>query len=196
MAITLPSFLSGFRMFKGEDFQAVANTLTTAFLNTIKQISAAGISPGATGVDSVLAVFTLPANFFSAQNNAAYIQAQGKFAANAATKQVKIIFNPATAVVGATVGVGGTTIADSGAVVTNGLGWSLQASVFKSGAAGSNTQMAIHEQAQTGGTVSNLLAPSFPTATENAPILIAVTGNATTTATDITFNYLEIDQSN
>ena len=191
MTIVANPFLPGFRLVKGEDLSALTNQL--ASVN--KQIVSAGISPAATGADNVMAVFSVPANSFSAANNALYIQAQGKFASNGNTKEVKIIFNATTAVVGSTV-TGGTAIADSGAVTTNGGGWSLQASVLKYGVAGSNTQLAVHEQAQLGGAVAALLAPSLVTANEGAAILIAVTGNCTTTATDIVLNYVEIDGSN
>jgi hypothetical protein len=163
--------------------------------NINTQVVAAGVIPGATGADNVLAVFSLPANFFdglAGTNRGISITAQGKFAATANNKQVKIIFNPATAVVGSTVGAGGTTVADTGVVATNNLGWSVQANIFKTGAAGSNTQLALHQQAQAGSTVGPLLAPTATAAVENAPILIAITGNATTVASDIVFNFLEI----
>lgn len=160
------------------------------------QIVSAGVNPGATGADNVLAVFTLPANVFDQSGRGVSFLAEGSFGATVNNKQVKIIFNPSAAVVGSTVGSGGTTIADTGTVATNNLGWSVQANVFKYGAAGSNTQIGLHEQAQTGGTVSSLLKPSLITAVENAPILVAVTGNATTAATDIVFNFLGINWMN
>lgn len=155
-----------------------------------------GVSPGATGVDSVLAVYSLPANFFDVAGRGLAISAMGSFGATANNKDVKIIFNPATAVVGSTVGTGGITVADSGVVATNNLGWSLQAQVFKYGAAGSNTQLGLHNQAQTGGTVASLLKPQAIAAAENAAILVAVTGNATTATSDIVFNWLGIEAMN
>ena len=108
---------------------------------------------------------------------------------------MKIIFNATTAVVGSTV-TGGTTVADTGTVTTNGGGWSVQANVFKYGAAGSNTQIGLHQQCQVGAAVSALLAPQLITATESGSILIAITGNATTTASDIVFNFAEINAMN
>jgi hypothetical protein len=164
--------------------------------NINRQISAPGINPGATGADNVLAFFSIPANSFDISGRGIGITAQGSFAATANTKQVKLIFNPATAVVGSTVGAGGTTVADSGAIATNNLGWSLQANVFKYGANGSNTQIGLHQQAQIGNAVANLLKPSLITATESGAILVAVTGNATTTASDIVFNFLEVNAMN
>ena len=160
------------------------------------QISSAGVSPGATAADNVIAVATLPANVFNAANRGILISAAGSFAATANNKRVKIIVNPATAVVGSTVGTGGTTICDTGTVATNGAGWQLQGSVFKYGIAGSNTQIGIHNQAQIGAAVASMLAPSLITATESGAILVAITGNATTATTDIVFNWLEISAMN
>jgi hypothetical protein len=154
--------------------------------NVNVQQSPAGTSPGATGADNVLAVYSLPASFFDVANRELVISALGSFAANAHTKELKIFAGCTAAVVGSTVS-GGTAIADGGAVTTSGGGWSISAKLFKYGAAGSNTQLAV----QTGpGTLS---APQLLTLPENAPILIAVTGNATTTASDIVFNALTVE---
>jgi hypothetical protein len=164
--------------------------------NVNRQISSSGVNPGATAADNVLAVYALPANSFDQALRGITVSAAGSFAANGNNKRVKIIFNPATAVVGSTVGSGGTTICDTGTVTTNGAGWQLQASVFKYGAAGSNTQIGIHNQAQIGAAVASMLSPSLITATESGAINIAVTGNATTAATDIAFNWLEVNAMN
>ena len=166
--------------------------------NVNRQVVAAGVSPGGTGSDYVLAVYSMPANSFDGvanTNRGITVTASGSFAANGNTKRVKIFYNCTTAVVGSAA-TGGTAIADTAAVTTNGGGWQLQASVFKYGTANSNTQMAIHNQAQIGGAVAALLAPQLLTATENAAILIAVTGNATTTATDIVYNWAEVNAMN
>lgn len=164
--------------------------------NLNRQVSAAGVSPAATGADKVIAVYSLPAGSFDQALRGLTITAAGSFASNGNTKDVKIIFNPTAAVVGSTVGSGGTTIADTAAVTTNGGGWELTASVFKYGALGSNTQLGIHNQAQVGGAVAALLAPTAITATESGAILIAVTANCTTTATDVVFNWLEVNAMN
>ena len=164
--------------------------------NINRQISAAGVQPGATGVDSVLAFFSLPANSFDILGRGIGITAQGQFAATGNSKRVKLIVNPATAVVGSTVGGGGTTICDTGVITTSGGGWCLQGNVFKYGAANSNTQIGLHQQAQFGVAVASMLAPSLITAVENGPILIAITGNATTAAADILFNFMQITAAN
>ena len=163
--------------------------------NINRQISSAGVQPGATGVDSVLSVYSIPSNSFDIAGRGICITAQGSFGATANNKRVKIIFNATTAVVGSAV-TGGTAICDTGTVATNGGGWSLQGNVFKYGAAGSNTQIGLHQQAQVGAAVATMLAPALITATENAPILVAVTGNATTAASDIVFNFFEANAMN
>jgi hypothetical protein len=160
------------------------------------QISSAGVSPGATGADNVIAVYSLPANSFDIAGRTITITASGSFAANGNTKRVKVIVNPATAVVGSTVGASGVTVCDTGAVTTSGGGWQLQASVIKYGAVGSNTQLGIHNQAQIGAAVGAMLAPSAITATEGGAILVAITGNSTITASDIVFSFLEVNAMN
>jgi hypothetical protein len=173
---------------------------TTQTLNTDGnlnvQISSAGVSPGATGADNVVAVFSIPAGAFSAAGKMVSIIANGSFAGNGDTKTVKIIFNPATAVVGSTVGTGGTTIASTGAVATNGGGWQLSAAVTKYGAAGSNTQLGVNLQNQSGAAADVLLAPAAITATESGNILVAVTANCATTATDVVLSMLQVRFAN
>jgi hypothetical protein len=195
---------SGFmQRFKGKTFTPTgsltqfgaggANSGESGNINV--QVSSAGISPAAIGADKVLAVYALPASSLDLANRVLQIIAAGSFAANGNTKRVKIIYGATAAVVGQTV-TGGIAIADTGAVVTSGGGWQLAATVAKYGNNGSNTQLAVHNQAQVGGAVSPLVAPQLVTAPENAPILIAVTGNSTTTAADIVFNFLEVSGSN
>lgn len=175
---------------------STATMLEEGNINRQVSASGSGVSPGATGADNVLAVYTIPANAFDVSGRGVTITAQGSFGATGNNKRIKIIFNPASAVVGSTVGASGTTIADTGTVATNGGGWSLQGSVFKYGAAGSNTQLGLHQQAQVGGAVSALLAPANITATESGAILVAVTGNATTATSDIVLNFIEVNAMN
>jgi hypothetical protein len=155
------------------------------------QISSVGVSPGATGADNVVAVYSLPANSFDVAGREIQITANGSFAANGDTKTVKVIFNPSTAVVGSTVGAGGTTLCSTGAIAQSGGGWQVQGSVVKYGAAGSNTQLGVHNQAQVS-TAVQPAAPSLITATENAAILVAITANCATTASDVVFNLLTV----
>ncbi len=164
--------------------------------NISRQISAAGIQPGATGADNVLAVFTLPASSLDQAGRGLTISAIGSFGATANTKTVKLIWNPSTAVVGSTVGAGGTVIATTGAVTTNGGGWQLSGNVFKYGAAGSNTQLVTSNGAIAGAAHLGTTSPALATATESGAILIAVTGNAATAVSDIALNWLEINAMN
>ena len=163
--------------------------------NINRQISAAGVVPGATAADNVLAVYSLPGGSFDILGRGLQITAAGSFAGNTNVKTVKLIVNCTTAVVGSTV-TGGTTICSTGAVATNGGGWQVSGNLFKYGVAGSNTQIGIHSQAQIGAVTAAILVPSLVTATESGAILIAVTGNAATTATDIVFNFLEVNAMN
>jgi len=169
----------------GQNFNVSGNLVGAMYVSTT------GISPGATGADNVIGVIAIPANLFDNAGRGIQITASGSFGANTDTKTVKAIYNPATAVVGSTVGTGGTTVATTGAVTTNGGGWQLQISIYKTGSGGSNTQIGIHQQAQVGSAVSALTAPSALTGTESGVILVAITANAATTASDVVLNFLE-----
>ena len=156
-----------------------------------------GINPGATGADNVVAVYSIPASSFDQSGRGITMMAAGNFAATANTKRCKLILNPATAVVGSTVGAGGITIADTGAVAQNGGAWVLMGSLFKRGAGASNTQVAIPGGVILSGShVGATAACQEVTATESGAILVAVTGNATTVATDIILAFLEVNAMN
>lgn len=183
-------------------FPASTNTLFGGGLGTFleegrlnRQLTVAGVSPGTTANDNVLAVFSLSANSFDVAGRGLTITAAGSFGATANNKTLKIIFNATTAVVGSAV-TGGTTVASSGVVATNGGGWWISASVFKAGAAGSNTQIGISNGVLAGAVSVGTSAPTFPTAAENGAILIAVTGNAATATTDIVLNVSDIKAMN
>lgn len=168
-----------------------ATFLASGLIN--RQISSSGVNPGTTGADNVLAVYTLPANSLDGVSNRGLsITAHGSFGATGNNKRIKIIFNPVSATAGSTVGGGGTTIADTGTVTTSGGGWLLSAEVFKYGAVGSNTQISTSDGNIAGTVHLGVSAPVLATATESGAILIAVTGNATTSTSDIAFNLLRI----
>jgi hypothetical protein len=160
-----------------------AASMVKASGNLWNQSPAGGLASGGTAADYVVAVATIPAIAFDAAGRTVDITANGSFAANANTKTVKLIVAPTTATLGSAV-VGGTTVASTGAVTTNGAGWGLGASVTKTGAKGSNTQNAIHFSAQCGNVVSTLINPSALTLLESATITVAVTVNCATAATD------------
>ena len=56
--------------------------------NILRLVSSPGISPGATGADNVLAVFSLPGNSFDVLGRGLNITAAGKFATTANNKTV------------------------------------------------------------------------------------------------------------
>ena len=164
------------------------------------QVSAAGVSPAAgsagTPADLVMATYTVPASAFSAAGKGITIMAAGSFGATSNVKLVKLWVNPATAVVGATIGASGVLICSTASVTTNGTGWQIEGSLFKYGAAGSNTQIGLHNQAQVGAAVASMLAPNLVTATESGAVLVAITGYASTTVTDVVFNFLQVNATN
>lgn len=147
------------------------------------QTPSGGSTPGGTAADYVVALATIPAGSFDIANRCITITANGNFAANGNTKTVKVIVNPTSAVVGSAIS-GGTTIATTGAVTTNGSAFALGADIIKTGAAGSNTQTAIHQAAQVGSAVAALSQCQSLTLTESAAITVAITINCATTATD------------
>ena len=161
-------------------------------LNKQNFAAASPQNPGATGADNVLAVYSLPANTFDNAGRSVNVKAFGSFASESSARTVKIIFNPATAVVGSTVGTGGSTIASTGAYSTSGAtAFSLEAFVTKDSST-ANKQTSVNVINAVATTTPALIAPIAITATENAAILIAVTGNATTAATDIGLVLFEV----
>ena len=153
-------------------------------------------NPGGTAADYVIGVYSLPANSFDISGRGVNICSSGSVANNTNSKRIKLYYGCTTAVLGSAV-TGGTVIADTGAYTTTGAaGWAIEANVFKYGAAASNTQIALHVSAQIGAVVGSLVVPTAATSTESGTILIAVTGNAATAATDIIYNWFEINAMN
>jgi hypothetical protein len=151
--------------------------------NLWMQAPAGGAAPAGTAADYVVATATIPAAAFDQASRTIEVWAAGSFGANANTKTVKLIVAPTTANIGAAV-VGGTTVATSGAVTTNGQGWSMEAQLTKTGAFGSNTQSAIHFATQVGAASAALTNPQSLTLTEAATVTVAVTINCATLAAD------------
>jgi hypothetical protein len=159
-------------------------------------IVSAGINPGSINNDNVLASWTIPANFFDIAGRGIQVTAMGSVANNTNSKTIKIIAGCTTATVGSAV-TGGTTIAASAAYTTTGAaGWQIIAQIFKYGNPGSNTQIALHQSVIIGTTTTALIVPTALTLTESSSFLIAVTGNAVTTATDIALNFAEVFATN
>lgn len=162
-----------------------------------REIDSSPVNPGGTAGDYVLSAFTIPAGSFDQAFRGLHVTAKGSFGATGNNKRIKIIANPATAVVGSVVGAGGTTVCDTGTVTTNGGGWQIEGEIYKYGAAGSNTQLCTAHGAVAGGThLGSGGAPTLMAATESGAILVAITGNAATLASDIALSQVMIDAKN
>jgi len=174
----------------------VASAATIRNDGTIYGEIVASRNPGGTAGDYVVGVYTLPALSFDIARRGVNIVAQGSVANNTNSKRIKMFWGCTSAVVGSVVS-GGTLINDTGAYTTTGAaGWALETNVLKYGAAGSNTQLAAVVNCQIGAAASSLIVPVALTAPENAPIIIAITANAATAATDIIYNILLINGAN
>lgn len=158
-----------------------------------QQVSAAGVSPGATAADNVVASYSIPASLFDVAGRGLLITAFGSFANNTNAKTaVKIIVNPASATVGSTVGASGSTIATTNTYSTTGAtGWNVSGIVYKYGAAGANTQIGSG-YSMWGANLTQATAPVLITATESGAIFLAITANAATSTADILFNILTV----
>lgn len=151
---------------------------------------AAAVAPAATAGDYVVGVFSLPADAFDQANRCFNAEAWVGFGSNGDTKRWKIFFNPSAAVVGSLI-TGGTLMFDSGAITTSGGSANGSGRVVKRGAPGSNTQTVL-----TGSVSSDAAASVDTTAIETAPILVAVTINCTTTASDCVLEDFEVNVLN
>jgi len=136
---------------------------------------------------------------FDVPGRGLFITAQGNTGATTNDKRVKLWCN---AMISADVVTGGSVIADTGPWVgqttpNNNVGWQLMASVFKYGAAGSNTQYA-QGTAILGGIHGGIGLPVFPTAVEAGAIVITLTGSSYTTgaANDVVATLFQINAIN
>lgn len=145
--------------------------------------------------DYVLAVYSLPASSFNLAGKGIEITASGSLGNDAQVKRVKIIVNATAAIAGSII-TGGTTLGDTGAVTAANVGWVLQSQVYKYGAAGSNTQIGQLIDGSYGTTSLGVGLPSAMTANESGAILVAVTGNATTSVGDISLYNINIEGFN
>jgi hypothetical protein len=119
------------------------------------------------------------------------IKVRGHTAANGNNKTVKVIFNATTATVGSTVS-GGTTLASTGVVTINAKSFVIDAWVSKVGLPNANTQVGGADLILSDATPVSAGVAVYPAAVEASDILIAITGNAATTATDIVIDSYEI----
>lgn len=160
--------------------------------------SGSGLSPATTGGDYVIAAYTLPANtlnriVYSAVSGgpSIRIKVRGHTAANGNNKTIKVIFGCTTATVGSAVS-GGTTLASTGVVTINAKAFMIDAWVTKVGLPDANTQVGGADLILSDATPVSTGVNVYPAATENADILIAITGNAATAASDIVIDDYEI----
>jgi hypothetical protein len=159
----------------------------------LQQNSPSGVSPGATGADNVVGTMILPASAFDIVGRGIEIYAAGSFAANSDTKTVKVIFNPASATLGSTVGASGTTVVSTGAVTISGGGWILHGYIFKYGASQQlcSGYSVVGPASQASGAVQ-ATAPSTAAATDTAGIFLAVTANCVTATSDVVLSHFMV----
>lgn len=150
--------------------------------------------------DNVLAIYTLPANSLSAAGKGLEITAAGNLGNDSQAKRVKIIWNPSAAVVGSAIATNSTSflLGDTGSTTNGGStsGWAIESQVYKYGVAGSNTQIGQEIGVIVGSTHGGMGIAAALTTNESLPILIAVTGNATTSVGDISLYNINVEAFN
>jgi len=167
--------------------------------NIYRDVQSSAQNPGTLAADKIMAIYTLPAGALDASGRGINITAAGSFLSSANAKTCKIIVNPTTPTLGATVS-GGTTIATTGSWTTSTgggtQGWQISANLFKNGSFGSNSQLAVHETAIMGVNVGALTGPQATSFTESSPMTIVITCNVATTATDLGYWFTQIQAYN
>lgn len=150
--------------------------------------------------DNVLAVYSMPAGSFSAAGKGIEVTAAGNLGADSQAKRVKLIWNPTAAVVGSAIATNSTSflLGDTGSTTNSGAaaGWSIQSQVYKYGALGSNTQIGQEIGVVIGSTHGGMGLASALTTNESLAILVAVTGNATTSVGDIGLYNINVEGFN
>ena len=157
-------------------------------------------NPASITNDNVLAVYTIPANALNAAGRGVEVTAAGNLAADTQAKRVKLIWGATTAVVGSAVGTNTTSflLGDTGSTTNGGTasGWAIQSQVYKYGVGGSNTQIGQEIGVIIGNTHGGMGVAAALTNNESLPIIIAVTGNATTSVGDISLYNINIEAFN
>ena len=157
-------------------------------------------NPASITNDNVLAVYTLPAGSLSAAGKGLEITTAGNLGNDTQAKRVKLIWNPTSAVVGSAVATNSTSflLGDTGSTTNGGAaaGWIIQAQVYKYGNFGSNTQIGQETGVIVGAVHGGCSLASALTTNESLPILIAVTGNATSSVGDISLYNINIEGFN
>jgi hypothetical protein len=180
----------------GGGFQWGSALSSTGYMRTTGNVyvdvrAAAGISPSATGAYKILSAVLVPANSLSSVGRGFKVTVWGAWANNGNTKQIQVVLGATNTVMPALDGTvtvtGGTVIGDSGAVTTAAGNWILECMLIKTGAPSANTQGSMTTRMQNTATPVALGAWTDQTFVQTNPLLLAVTGNATTTATDIVY---------
>ena len=157
-------------------------------------------NPASITNDNVLAVYTLPAGSLSAAGKGLEITTAGNLGNDTQAKRVKLIWNPTSAVVGSSIATNSTSflLGDTGSTTNGGAaaGWIIQAQVYKYGNFGSNTQIGQETGVIVGAVHGGCSLTSALTTNESLPILIAVTGNATSSVGDISLYNINIEGFN
>ena len=157
-------------------------------------------NPASITNDNVLAVYTLPAGSLSAAGKGLEITTAGNLGNDTQAKRVKLIWNPTSAVVGSSIATNSTSflLGDTGSTTNGGAaaGWIIQAQVYKYGNFGSNTQIGQETGVIVGAVHGGCSLASALTTNESLPILIAVTGNATSSVGDISLYNINIEGFN
>lgn len=158
-------------------------------------------NPASITNDNVLAVYTLPASSLSGPGKGLEITAAGNFPlTDTQAKRVKLIWNPTAAVVGSAVATNTTSflLGDTGSTTNAGApaGWVIQSQLYKYGALGSNTQVGQEIGTIVGAIHGGCGLASALTTNESLPILVAVTGNATSSIGDIALYNINIEAFN
>lgn len=157
-------------------------------------------NPASITNDNVLAVYTLPASSFNAAGKGLEVTACGNLGNDTQAKRVKLIWNPSAAVVGSAVATNTTSflLGDTGSTTNGGstAGWAIQSQVYKYGAVGSNTQIGQEIGVIVGSVHGGCGIASALTTNESVAILIAVTGNATSSVGDISLYNINVEAFN
>ncbi len=157
-------------------------------------------NPASITNDNVLAVYSIPGGSFSAAGKGIEVTAAGNLGNDSQAKRIKLIWNPTTAVVGSAVATNSTSflLGDTGSTTNSGsaCGWCIESQVYKYGALGSNTQIGQEIGVIIGSVHGGMGLASALTTNESLPILVAVTGNATSSVGDISLYNINIEAFN
>lgn len=174
---------NGNQLIFGGSTSATMTSQGTLYRNFGSGTAPASASGGVSAAAAIIVdFFTLPASSFDKALRNLNIAAGGSITGSDASA-VQIQTTATLPVIGSTI-TSGTVIATTGSMSLSASGWGLTASIWKYGAAGSNTQAFQETGTVAGTTHGGVGAPGTLTYTESSPIYIVVTIGVTTTAAD------------